>query len=74
MSVRYDFMATNAKGVPVHSFGDLDIARRWVREHAGEHDGLKVECVTTTVVRQVVYRPRHASETASNVTPLRRAG
>lgn len=56
--VRYDFHCSNARGVLIHTFGDLQTARKWAREHAAEHDGLRVECVTTTVSSQVVFRPR----------------
>jgi hypothetical protein len=58
MSTTYDFEAVNAAGVTVATFNHLDVARRWVRENAALHDGLRVECVTRTVRRQVVYRPR----------------
>ena len=60
MSARYTFEAVNARGVTIRTFSDLDIARRWVRDHAPEHDGLRVECVTVVTTRNVVYRPRSA--------------
>jgi hypothetical protein len=61
----YDFEAVNAAGVTVATFGDLDLARRWVRDNAHQHNGLRVECVTTTVRREVLYRPRaHLREVA----------
>jgi hypothetical protein len=58
VSATYNFEAVNARGVTVATFGDLDLARRWVRDHHYEHDGLRVECVTVTTRREVVYRPR----------------
>lgn len=55
---RYDFSAVNCRGVTVRTFGDLETARKWVREHKVEHDGLHVVCVTTTTRVETVYRPR----------------
>jgi hypothetical protein len=55
---RTDFEAVNARGVTIRTFGDLDHARRWVREHAPEHDGLHVDEVTTQVSRRRVFRPQ----------------
>lgn len=53
---RVDFEATNARGVVIRTFGDFAHAKRWVAEHASEHDGLHVVEVTTT--RRPAYRPR----------------
>ena len=54
----YDFHAVNRLGVLLHTFGDLQTARRWVRENASDHDGLHVQSVTVTTVKRVVYRPQ----------------
>lgn len=52
-----DFEAVNARNITIRTFGDLETARRWVKEHAPEHDGLHVDEVTTQVSRRRVYRP-----------------
>ena len=54
----YDFEAVNAAGVTVATFNHIDVARRWVRENTALHNGLRVECVTRTIRREIVYRPR----------------
>lgn len=58
MSASYDFRAVNAKGVTLRTFGDLNTARKWARQNAAEHDGLRIECVTTIVTARTVYTPR----------------
>lgn len=50
------FEARNTRGLTVRTFGDLDLARSWVRENACLHDGLCVEEVS--VIRRRVYTPR----------------
>ena len=62
----FDFHAVNRAGVTVHTFGDLNIARKWVRANPHGHEGLHVEAVTTIIHREVVYRPRaHLREVAA---------
>ncbi len=54
---RVDFHVVNARDVVIRTFDELPMARKWVREHAPEHDGLHVVEVTTIVQRRRVYRP-----------------
>lgn len=58
MIVRNDFEVVNSRGLTVATCGDLPLARAWVKRHAHLHDGLRVEEVTTTVVRRRAYVPR----------------
>lgn len=53
-----DFQAVNARGVTLATFGDVALARAWVKRNAALHDGLHVEEVTTTVTRRRTYVPR----------------
>lgn len=54
---RIDYEAVNRRGVVLCTFGELALARKWVREHAVEHDGLEVHEVRRTTERKRVYRP-----------------
>lgn len=58
MSARYDFQARNRLGVVLRTFGDLETARRWAKEHQAEHDGVHVVAVTVITTERVVYRPQ----------------
>lgn len=51
-----DWRAVNSAGVVLYSFGDRDSGRKWVRENAYRHDGLRLEKVVVSV--QTDYRPR----------------
>jgi len=58
MTLRIDYQAVNAVGRVLATFGDEDLARRWVREHAPVHEDLHVAQVTTTIVSRRIYTPR----------------
>jgi hypothetical protein len=58
---RIDFHAVNSRGTILRTFDTLENARKWVKAHHVEHDGLVVEEVTFTTTRRRVYRPNAVS-------------
>lgn len=54
--IRTDYAACNGRGVQVRTFNDLPHARKWVREHAPQHDGLHLQEVC--LVARSIYVPR----------------
>lgn len=55
---RTDFEAVNARGTTLATFGEIALARAWVKRNADIHPGLHVEEVTVTVTRRRAYMPR----------------
>jgi hypothetical protein len=55
---RQDFEAVNGVGKVVRTFGDLALAKAWVKEHQETFPGLHVEEVTRSETRRRVYVPR----------------
>lgn len=54
--IRTDYRAVNKAGTVLYTFGDETTGRRWVRENACRHDGLRLEAVEVFARR--VYVPR----------------
>lgn len=50
-----NYAAMNARGCMVRTFDTKDRAIKWVKDHACEHNGLRV--VKITMTKRVVYDP-----------------
>lgn len=62
-----DYHVTNALGTTLATFDSLDLAKGWVRRHAERFPSIRVERVTITVERELMFRPRLATQSKQEI-------
>lgn len=60
MKTHVQIEAVTVTGMVIRTFGDLDLAKRWIARNRERLPPVIVEEVTRTEIRKPVYRPRIA--------------
>lgn len=58
MTARTDFEVLTSTGQPLYTSSEIDLARKWAREHALIFPGLRVEAVERVEMRRRVWTDR----------------